>query len=219
MRSLPVRASLLVPVRPGRTFCVLVPSLYRDGRTGHPRTTACSSPAAPRPDLAPLNLPALVRAGLLARVRARTRAAVAARQGRSSGPDPLPFQGDAVIGLCHAWQALRRCARWRQVGEQNRLSLRPLTASPHTAHGHVLDPAPDSSFSSRWCSRRMERADASRWSSIQGSTAAIMSADSSLKTGQPSTTSRIRRAGSLRARRGTSRMLAVTCQQERRSVR
>ncbi len=76
MRSLPVRASLLVPVRPGRTFCVLVPSLYRDGRTGHPRTTACSSPAAARPDLAPLNLPALVRAGLLERVRAWTRAAV-----------------------------------------------------------------------------------------------------------------------------------------------
>ncbi len=114
-----------------------------------------------------------------------------------------------MISLCHAWQALRRCARCRQAGEQNRLSLRPLTASPHTAHGHVLEPAPDSS-SSRWCSRRIERADASRWSSIQGSTAAVMSAGISYRTGQPSTTSRIRRAGSLRARRATLRMLVVT---------
>ncbi len=123
-------------------------------------------------------------------------------------------RGDRVTSRCHASEALRRCARCRQADEQNRLSLRPLRTFPHPAHD--LDGPSDAApvvSSSRCRSRRIDRAEASRWSTIHGSACMVISVGGSWKTGQPSTTFCSRLAGSLRAMRATLRMLAVTAWQ------
>ncbi len=119
-----------------------------------------------------------------------------------------------MTSRCHASEALRRCARCRQADEQNRLSLRPLRTFPHPAHDldGPSDAAPVVSCS-RCRSRRIDRAEASRWSTIHGSACTVISVGGSWRTGQPTTMLRSRLAGTLRAMRATLRMLAVTARQ------